>query len=754
MIGEACGICQDENIDTNCSICIRCVELTEESKWAPSLPLEVHQRMADVLGGPVRSLRKRWKNLERFMAHTPDVDWARLDDPEMDPVRMSPFPEEEEKIFIEKLENRSGISGYEKERLEEGFLMSDGTLLSFVDGRMWIDGRSHEARIPTEQYLLLLMNPDERKGWDLTKLFLAVSGLYQTIDLQGRPQRYMHRFHRLFGHMERELLSPFDAFVQSSFLLDQNERRKKKSMFQEEETWTHELMSRLSGRRPRQRIKFARRFIRNNENKMLPPSKWPWVQRWAEVSKNADHSNVSYPFMVSTKGVLSLRTLSKNGSVRRAPIPFHPGLLAGLISWGSSPHASKQGEWLIATQMNWSSAYENAETADVPFRRSMQFLRGVLEQFPNDTWVHRDRLLVRGMLGHFYEIRISRGAHNAPFKIHGVGKKATQRHSICIHTGKYHRDIPIGDTIAIVVLSLLSDVTTAKRVNSLQMHLMTQPPIGFPQNKSGVDPRTFYKAGEEGYRFPMHPLIFREEGGPKHIDLNSLELMPDEAVVNDWRIRPVADASFDPPGHLNPAFDFELDFDEGRIQEGDFYLQHERPPHIERIRNNIIEYRNHVMDHRNILLHVEDDQEQRRQPHDDQFHRWYRTMPLVWEALSLQPIGHQVELGGVRGVFRMQGCRLRLTIRSAQEEDALRRMLEILGYRHVRYRELNQVYIRRDFPIADPRQALRELMQPMTEEFGFANIEDYILRFIEVGRPPDRMPEVDARLHANMVDFY
>ena len=51
--------------------------------------------------------------------------------------------------------------------------MSDGTLLSFVDGRMWIDGRSHEARIPTEQYLLLLMNSDERKGWDLIKLFLA-----------------------------------------------------------------------------------------------------------------------------------------------------------------------------------------------------------------------------------------------------------------------------------------------------------------------------------------------------------------------------------------------------------------------------------------------------------------------------------------------------------------------------------------------------------------------------------------------------
>ena len=65
--------------------------------------------------------------------------------------------------------------------------MWDGTHLSFIDGKMWIDGRSHEARIPTEQYLLLLTNSEQRKGWDLIKIFLAVSGLYQTIDLNGRP---------------------------------------------------------------------------------------------------------------------------------------------------------------------------------------------------------------------------------------------------------------------------------------------------------------------------------------------------------------------------------------------------------------------------------------------------------------------------------------------------------------------------------------------------------------------------------------
>jgi len=103
MIGEACGICQNETIETNCSICIRCVELTEESKWAPSLTLQIHQRMADVLGGPARSLRKRWQNLERFMNHTDDVDWAKLDDTSQDPVRYSPFPEEESASLLKSL---------------------------------------------------------------------------------------------------------------------------------------------------------------------------------------------------------------------------------------------------------------------------------------------------------------------------------------------------------------------------------------------------------------------------------------------------------------------------------------------------------------------------------------------------------------------------------------------------------------------------------------------------------------------------
>ena len=170
--------------------------------------------------------------------------------------------------------------------------------------------------------------------------------------------------------------------------------------------------------------------------------------------------------MVNSKGVLCFRTLAKNGSVRRAPIPFNPGLPAGLVSWGSSPHASKEGEWLIATQMNWTAPYENAETADVPFPTLDAIPRGVLEQFPNDTWVHRDRLLVRGMLGHFYEIR-SEGEHNnAPFKIHGVGKRGRNVTPFAFTpvniTETYRLAIPLQSSFSSRTLLLENESTVSK----------------------------------------------------------------------------------------------------------------------------------------------------------------------------------------------------------------------------------------------------------------------------------------------------
>lgn len=740
MVQPSCGVCLQDETTNQCALCERCIELALERNWAPDLDYSVHKQMASALGGPIRSLKGRWKNLEEFMLNSSDVDWARLPNRKEDPVRYSPFPEEEEAIFIEKLRSGYGVSGYEKEKLEDGYQMRNGSILSFSDGRMFVDGQHHNVQIPIKQYLLVLTDKENRIGWDIVSIFLAASALYQPIRKSGENRRYMNRYYNLFFRNNRNnRITPFDAMIQTSYLLSEQKRKLGFSPLVNHH-WARDLLERLDGRRPRQRMKFSRRFLRDGSNNLLQDVEWPWARRWAGVSDLIEHKNVPSPIMLSSRGELCFRAMTKSGSTRRTPIPPRPGLLAGLVSWCSSPHESREGEMLIATQMNWSSAYQEQEKVSQPLAKSMQFLRGVLNQFPNDTWIEDDRILVRGMIGHFYEIRLEHGAHNAPFKIHGVRLGLTSPQSLCIHTGRHHKQIPIGDTIAIVVLSLISDVITAEKVSSLMMYMRTNEPPGVPQSTSRMTPNSFY-SGTNG-RLPDFmmfggPLPFENTVNP--VGAERLQTVSDSVLVEDWKVRP--------PTISNAMFDFEAeDF-------GGHNLPRFEWANRQRIVQPILR-ENPPFEVVDVLEDVVEEPAEQIREEDGQFHRWYRTMPLVWEALSLQPIGHHVSVGGVRGVLRLQGCGLRITIRTAQEEDAILRFLEILGYHYSRRLDGNQVFIRRDFPIANPRQELRNLLNPLEQELGFFNIENYVLRFIEVGRPPDRMPEVDPRLHANLVDHY
>ncbi|MCH1443769.1 MAG: hypothetical protein L7U53_07875, partial [Candidatus Poseidoniaceae archaeon] len=486
--------------------------------------------------------------MEEFMSNTPDVDWARLPNPQQDPVRYSPFPEEEEEIFIEKLRSGHGISGYEKERLEDGFQMCNGSILSFSNGRMLVDGQHHNVQIPIEQFLIILTDKENRIGWDIVLIFLAVSALFQPIRKSGEDGRYMNRYYNLFFRNNRnDRITPFDSMIQTSYLLGEQNRKTGFNPLANHH-WARDLLERLDGRRPRQRMKFSRRFLRDGSNNLLQDVEWPWARRWSNLNDLNEHKNVPSPIMLSTKGELCFRAMTKRGTTRRTPIPPRPGLLAGLVSWCSSPHESREGEMLIATQMNWSSAYEVQEKLSPPLVKSMQFLRGVLNQFPNDTWVEGDRILVRGMIGHFYEIRLEQGAHRAPFKIHGVRLGSTSPQSLCIHTGRYHRDIPIGDTVAIVVLSLISDVITAEKVNSLMMYLRTNEPPGEPQSTSRLTPKTFY-SGAKG-RLPDFMMFGVHHGFNNMVtpvEADAHETVSDSVLVKDWRIRPptISDNIFD-----------------------------------------------------------------------------------------------------------------------------------------------------------------------------------------------------------------
>ena len=77
MVHPSFGVCLQDETANQCPLCQRCIELAQESNWAPDLDFAIHKQRAQVRGGPIRSLKRRWEHLEQFMITTPDVDWAR-----------------------------------------------------------------------------------------------------------------------------------------------------------------------------------------------------------------------------------------------------------------------------------------------------------------------------------------------------------------------------------------------------------------------------------------------------------------------------------------------------------------------------------------------------------------------------------------------------------------------------------------------------------------------------------------------------
>ena len=105
----------------------------------------------------------------------------------------------------------------------------------------------------------------------------------------------------------------------------------------------------------------------------------------------------------------------------------------------------------------------------------------------------------------------------------------------------------------------------------------------------GMNPQTFYQSNGNKFHFPLHPFLFRENEERELIDLDSLELMNDKAIFDDWKLRPLHEEQFDQPGHLNPNLDFD---DEDRILEGHFFEYRRQRPIFQNIQPNIIDVQN------------------------------------------------------------------------------------------------------------------------------------------------------------------
>ena len=83
---------------------------------------------------------------------------------------------------------------------------------------------------------------------------------------------------------------------------------------------------------------------------------------------------------------------SKNDATRKTSVPDKPEIWAFLLSSAFSPITSNAGELLYALQYNWTSQNTESQEIAAPLRRSIQFLREVIDGNADRIFIHDERI--------------------------------------------------------------------------------------------------------------------------------------------------------------------------------------------------------------------------------------------------------------------------------------------------------------------------------------------------------------------------
>jgi hypothetical protein len=115
-----------------------------------------------------------------------------------------------------------------------------------------------------------------------------------------------------------------------------------------------------------------------------------------------------------------------------------------------------------------------------PWAKSFQLLRQIIEENSDRIDVEEGGLIVEGSSGNKYVVEPCYGAYRAHGEEYYVWNLASKdMQPICIRTTLQSSEMPMGDIIATLVMMLLNDVESARKVDSLVAHM---PPGTFSSN--------------------------------------------------------------------------------------------------------------------------------------------------------------------------------------------------------------------------------------------------------------------------------
>ncbi len=776
-----CDVCGRKKPVSPCELCASMIRGAPKTAWDFEIPEMLHNEVAASLGGPHPNTKQRWKALERAYQASDDVNWARLPKAS-DPVLELPAPEHDLTAIIDHIEQGLKLSSEERLILHRGFLMHDGLHFSFQDDAMSMNGRKLPRAVPTVSLLRVLSSSKLRVGWDLSKL-LIVFGCSDPVAMpeaghevneqrHGRANFYQRRrLLRRANQPSRHAVNGLLTWV--GWMAEEHIPPPRNHILHPLAAWARDIRQRLD-----KRSGFDGNIVEaflNHPPDLEELDSYPWLQRWKNYrGTQQGNAPVKWPLrIIGSK--LKLRVRTKKGTTLHTNVPESPALWSLLLSLALSPVTSHSGEMLFAIQHNWTSVATAPTHIAAPLKRSIRFLNDIIEGSDGRVFVHQKHMLVVGRLGHFYEVSVGLGVHGAPFVIHIIDSLLPRRTTpVCIHHGNFHAAVPLGDTMASVVLTLLDDVGSTRQIPPLLAHLGHQSPLGFP----GLLDEHHLALLDEGAVAQLKQLLQTLNG---MVAPYWLEEFRDQFRARGNEVNPPNNRRyFRYMEHRNRDYQQNYTPVDGHIGGATTLVEHavavKRPVPFEAMAEmwaksltSFLEEPQAMVDGEG-LDHNYIDQFQRNDWMFLRNHgqaevagvigdirngerRFCEVFPRLWEAMLLQPIGSNLRFDAADGgELQFEHCMLNVTLRNGAERRLVRRFATLLGYVEEGHEQGRITYLRRDHPRQWARRNLSESLNRAQERFGFRGAPPWWWHYMDVQQAPEAVPEFRWELGIDLRD--
>lgn len=430
---------------------------------------DIHSRedieaLREDLGSPGNEPRKIWRAIRKMEGD--EWGWAYNDSEPCGTRLFEHYPRwslnEEEMDYIERFDSRRPLDERYTENtnlvrsLQQGGKLPDGSHLCWANGRFLLDGIPME--VPYRGLLKVLDKGRILEGFDWRGVIRSLDLLCCLTKTRGRME-----------HMENTTLHP-------AGVLNWFEHRRGHGNRGRDRLRNFEVQMRAMG--PGGFSNGAFRKVRSFD---VLYRGLEWRDRWGDAQvTDLDEYSVPVTLQIN-KGRLQARVL-RNQGWKRMELESHPVTWAKMMMWALSPPDHSDFQKLLKIQQGLFSDTRESLLSDEDIR-GVNLLRTVVDSNASKIKVFRPNASrnsgyfdVRGTSGLLYRIRPGMGAHNTRFSVHGVDDRETdwgtpRDRGICIVEQRELRGYVIGDSIGMVMLTLLDDVNSQRRIETLRDHM-------------------------------------------------------------------------------------------------------------------------------------------------------------------------------------------------------------------------------------------------------------------------------------------